>query len=187
MGLIFKARGNASITPLLIRITIGILFLVAGATKIVDIQGFIVHLQSLNVMPENIAFIVGFITPFAEIILGGLYVLGFFTPVVSLFLSIMIVGILATTGVSDPVLPFSYNFIFLACTISTIFSGAGVISFDALLDRKKKSATHNENVNIVRTVPPTSTDEVVTVREEVDIELIEPEDKKQEPKNLSND
>lgn len=180
MGLIFKARGNASIAPLLIRLTIGILFLVAGAIKVVDIQGFIANLQSLNVMPENVAFIVGFITPFAEIILGGLYVLGFFTPVVSLLMSFMIVGILATAGVGDPVLPFSYNFIFLACTISTIFSGAGLISFDALIDRKKKP---KRDVNVTYNVTsPAVEEKIETVKEEVDVELIEPDSDKDEQK-----
>lgn len=170
MGLIFKARGNASIAPFFIRFSIGLLFLVAGAIKVVDIQGFIYSVQALNVMPENVAFILGFILPFAEIILGGLYMIGIFTPVVSLLMSFMIVGILATNGAGDPVLPFSYNFVFLACTISTIFSGAGILSFDALIDRKKKPA---RDVNIT---PAVVEQKVEPVTEEIEVELIEPND-----------
>lgn len=161
MGLIFKARGRASFVLFLIRFTLGSLFLISGANKIVDIEGFINNVKGLNVMPENLAFIFGFILPFAEVLFGALYIIGLFTPITSFFLSVMIVGIITTLGPGDDTLPFTYNFVFLACAIGTMFSGAGIISFDALLDRKKhdeggqvitRRVVSNENSNTVHVV-----------------------------------
>jgi hypothetical protein len=117
--------------------------------------------KSLNVLPENLAFIFGFILPFAEVLFGALYIIGLFTPITSFFLSVITVSIISSLGAGDPTLPFTYNFVFLACTIGTMFSGAGVISFDALLDRKKhddggqvitRKVVSNENTNTVHVV-----------------------------------
>src|SRR5690349_3125104 len=110
MGLIFKARGNSSVGLFLIRFTLGTLFLVSGANKVVNIEGFIDHVKSMNVMPDNLAFIFGFILPFAEVFFGALYLIGLFTPIASFFMSIMIIGFIVTLGPGDQTLPFSYHF-----------------------------------------------------------------------------
>lgn len=171
MRLLFKARGNASIAPLLIRLVLGTLFLTAGASKLIDIQGYIFSLQALKIMPDNLAFIIGFILPFAQVILGGLYIIGFFTPVVSLLLSMMLIGILFAMGAGDPELPFSYNFIFLACTLSTIFSGAGVVSFDVFFDKKRKS-TQSSHVTGSEKTDRLNISEAQVTTEENQIELL---------------
>ena len=154
MGVIFKARGSASFGLLLIRLSIGLIFLISGASKAMDVEGYISYIKSLDILSENISFIVGFIIPFAEIFLGAFFIIGFLTPFTSLFLSIFTIGSLIVSGVipvSDipySIPPFSYNFVILACTIMTLFSGAGVISFDVFLDKKKKKKDSKSEVKI---------------------------------------
>ncbi len=75
MSIVFKARGSSSFGLLLIRLAIGIMFLVAGAHKAVDVESIITYVKSLNVLPQNMAFIFGFILPFAEIFFGALYII----------------------------------------------------------------------------------------------------------------
>lgn len=149
MGLIFKARGSASFGLLLIRLSIGLIFLISGASKAMDVEGYISDIKSLNILSENLSFIIGFIIPFVEIILGALYIIGFLTPLTSLFLSILTIGSLIASGaISDSGLHFSYNFVILACAITTLFSGAGVLSFDVFLDKKKKKEVSKPEVKV---------------------------------------
>lgn len=140
MGLFFKAHGNTSIGLFLIRLTLGSVFLFAGAQKLLNIQDFILEVQSLGMFNENVAFIIGFILPFVEIFFGALYIIGLFTPITSFVMSLMCVSFLIALGAGpgEYDLPFNFDWVFLACTLTTLFAGAGVISFDALLDRKKK-------------------------------------------------
>ena len=176
MGVIFKARGSASFGLLLIRLSIGLIFLISGASKAMDVEGYINYIQSLDILSENISFIVGFIIPFAEIFLGALFIIGFLTPFTSLFLSIFTIGSLIVSGaipVSDipySIPPFSYNFVILACTIMTLFSGAGVISFDVFLDKKKKKKDSKSEVKI-------ETDINIRDVQDAEFESIKSEDK----------
>jgi uncharacterized membrane protein YphA (DoxX/SURF4 family) len=161
MRLFFKARGDASFGLLLIRLTLGSVFLIAGASKVLHLQEFITSVQKMGVLPENVAFIFGFMLPFVEMLFGALYIIGFLTPVTSFVLSMLLVSFLVTLK-NDAEIPFTYNWVFLACTICTMFSGAGIISFDALLDRKKK---------VIPSVPIPPPPVIV---EEKKIQIIEP-------------
>lgn len=166
MRFFFKARGDASFGLLLIRLTLGGIFLVAGASKILHLEEFIKSVQGMGVMSENMAFIFGFVLPFVEVLFGALYIIGFFTPITSFVLSVMLTGFLLTLK-NDAEIPFTYNWVFLACTICTMFSGAGIFSFDALLDRKKQI------VPSIPIPPP-------VVVEEKKIQIIEPIEVKEE-------
>lgn len=141
MGMIFKARsGNFSnsIGILLIRLSLGSLFLFAGAKKILNLQEFIRSVQDTGQMGDTTAFILAFILPFMEMIFGGLYIIGLFTPVASFFIACMSMSFLFVLGFRHEELPFSYNLVFFAVSVATIFTGAGLISFDAMIDRKKE-------------------------------------------------
>jgi len=149
MGLIFKARGNNSFGIFLIRFVIGMIFIVAGTKKAMNVEAFIGYVKSLDILSDNLAFIFGFILPFAEIFFGALFLIGFMTPLTSIVLSIMEVAFIATYSQlygSSPqysISPVAYNLLMLACTIHVLFSGAGVVSFDVLLDRKKEKRIIN--------------------------------------------
>jgi uncharacterized membrane protein YphA (DoxX/SURF4 family) len=144
MGLIFKARGNSSFGIFLIRFVIGMIFIVAGAKKAMNIEAFIGYVKSLNILSDNLSFILGFILPFAEIFFGALFLIGFMTPLTSFVLSvfelsfILAYSSLYVNSLQFSISPIAYNFLMLVCTISIMFSGAGVASFDILLDKKKK-------------------------------------------------
>ena len=140
MSIFFKAHGTPSIGLLFIRITVGIYTMSLGIMQASNVESYINKVKAMQIMSENNAFIVGFILPFLLIIFGGLYIMGFFTPTSSLilavisFLKIASRGLFPTEGI-----PFNKDLIFFACFMLTLFAGAGVISFDALLDRRKKS------------------------------------------------
>jgi uncharacterized membrane protein YphA (DoxX/SURF4 family) len=139
MSIFFKAHGSPSFSLLIIRIAAGIYTLWLGIMQASNIEDYINKIKMMNLMSENTAFIVGFITPFLLIIFGALYIMGFFTPVTSFtlalisFLKIASRGLFPTDGI-----PFNKDILFLVCFLTTLFAGAGIFSFDALLDRKKK-------------------------------------------------
>lgn len=161
MGLIFKARGNNSFGIFLIRFVIGMIFIIAGAKKAMDVEAFIGYVKSLDILSDNLAFICGFILPFAEIFFGALFLIGFMTPLTSFVLSVFEIAFIVTYGslfMTSPqysVSPIAYNLLMLACTVGVMFSGAGIVSFDVLLDRKKKD---KRQINVVgdisQTQPP---------------------------------
>lgn len=144
MSILFKARGSSSFGLLLIRLVIGFTFLIAGTIKVLNLEAFVSHVKELDMFSPNAAFILGFILPFMEVLFGALYIIGFFTPLTSLALTVMTVSFLTVgDGHFNAAEPFTlpiavYYFIILSCTLTTLFSGAGIISFDALFDKKKK-------------------------------------------------
>ncbi len=145
MSIFFKAHGRPSIGLFLIRFTLGIYTLSLGIMQASNIEAYIAKVKTIQFLSENTAFIIGFITPFLLIIFGTMYIMGFFTPTTSFFLAfisfikIISRGLFPTEGI-----PFNKDIIFLVCFLVTLFAGAGVFSFDALLDRKKKKIKVNE-------------------------------------------
>ncbi|MBM4158720.1 MAG: DoxX family protein [Ignavibacteria bacterium] len=142
MGIFFKSKGNLPIGILLIRLTIGSMFLFMGARKLLELEAYVNYTKQLGIFSENLSFIIGFIYPFLEILFGSLYLLGFMTPLASLSIAVITIVKLLAFGGRYPLtdaygFPFSFNFLILACAITTLFSGAGVISFDVFLERKK--------------------------------------------------
>jgi uncharacterized membrane protein YphA (DoxX/SURF4 family) len=160
MSIYFKARGSSSFGLLLIRLIIGTTFLLAGANKMMNIEAFINHVKSFDVFSQNASFIFGFILPFVEIIFGAFYIIGIFTPLTSLALSVMTVSFIAVSkNIMVPPEQFTlpqiaFYLIMLSATLMTMFSGAGVISFDALFDKKKKPDTGVASSNIQDTIKP---------------------------------
>lgn len=161
MSIFFKARsGNfsQSIGLFLIRLPLGLLFLFAGAKKILNLEQFITSVQSTGQMHDTLAFILAFILPFMEMIFGGLLIIGLFTPVAAFFIACMTLSFIFVLGPGHADLPFSYNFIFFFTSIALMFTGAGLISFDALIDKSKEPKV---NITIEKdyTYPPTRTED----------------------------
>jgi uncharacterized membrane protein YphA (DoxX/SURF4 family) len=160
MSIFFKARGSSSFGLLVIRLVIGTTFLLAGANKVMNIEAFINHVKSFDVFSQNASFILGFILPFIEIIFGAFYIIGIFTPLTSLALSVMTVSfIVVSKNIVETSEAFTlpqivFYFIMLSATLMTLFSGAGIISFDALFDKKKIMDTQNSISPLPDTVKP---------------------------------
>lgn len=154
MGLFFKAGSTSSFGLLVMRIIVGSYTLSLGIIQASNIESYINKVKMMNILSENIAFIAGFLFPFILIIFGSLYIMGFFTPVTSLILAFVSLlkifarGLFPTLGT-----PFNKDLIIFSCFVLTLFAGAGKISFDVFLDKKKKKAP---------TGPITVTAEVVT-------------------------
>lgn len=139
MSIFFKAHGTNSIGLLFIRLAVGIYTMWLGIMQASNVESYIAKVKAMQVVSENTAFIFGFATPFLLIIFGGLYIMGFFTPVTSLVLALITLVKIFSRGLfpSDGI-PFNKDVIFFACFVLTLFAGAGRLSFDAFLDRKKK-------------------------------------------------
>ncbi|MEO8512649.1 MAG: TQO small subunit DoxD [Ignavibacteria bacterium] len=139
MSLMFKAHGRSSIGLLLTRLVVGAYTLSLGIMQANNIEDYINKVKALNFFSENTAFIIGFVTPFLLIIFGALYIMGFFTPLSSFTLALITLTKIASRGLfpSDGI-PFNKDLIFLVCFLTTLFAGAGIVSFDALLDKRKK-------------------------------------------------
>lgn len=156
MSIFFKAHGHPSIGLLFIRLTLGTYTMCLGIMQASNIEDYIAKVKAMNFFSENIAFILGFVTPFLLIIFGALYIMGFFTPITSFLLALITIVKIFTIGLfPSNGIPFNKDLIFFVCFLTTLFAGAGVISFDALLDRKKKPKA-------AETVTALSTVEVIT-------------------------
>jgi uncharacterized membrane protein YphA (DoxX/SURF4 family) len=138
MSLFFKAKGTPSAGLLLIRLTVGIYTLSLGIAQASHVEGYINKVKAMNILSENTAFIAGFITPFLLIVFGAMYIMGFFTPISSIVLGFISLVKVFAAGFFSSGVPFNKDIIFVMCFALTLFAGAGMISFDALLDRKKK-------------------------------------------------
>ncbi|MBE2217716.1 MAG: DoxX family protein [Ignavibacteria bacterium] len=152
MRLFFKARGNSSIGLLLLRLLVGSYTLSLGIMQASNIEDYITKVKALQFFSENTAFIIGFITPFILIIFGAMYIMGFFTPITSFTLAMISFLKIASRGFfPSEGIPFNKDMLFLVCFLMTLFAGAGMISFDALLDRKKKKTEPEPPKNAVIT------------------------------------
>ncbi len=169
----FKAHGRPSIGLLLIRLVVGTYTLSLGIMQASNIEDYINKVKALNFFSENTAFIFGFITPFILIIFGALYIMGFFTPVTSFtlaiisFLKIASRGFFPTEGI-----PFNKDLLFFVCFVTTLFAGAGLISFDALLDKRKKKIylptdTDNKENKVITAEVITESNDIVKTEEPV--------------------
>lgn len=153
MGIIFKARGTNSAGLLIMRIIVGSYTLALGIMQASNMEAYISRVKALNMLNENLGFILGFILPFIMIVFGSLYIIGFFTPFTSLVLAVITFAKIIIRGFfPTPGIPFNKDLIFFACYLTTLFAGAGVISFDALLDKKKKKVKIEEPKTSVATV-----------------------------------
>jgi uncharacterized membrane protein YphA (DoxX/SURF4 family) len=177
MSLLFKAHGSPSIGLLLIRFTAGIYTLSLGIMQANNIESYITKVKAMNFLSENAAFILGFATPFLLIIFGTLYIMGFFTPTTSFVLAaISLTKILSRGLFISEGIPFNKDVLFLVCFLTTLFAGAGVVSFDALLDRKKKKVKGiPPQTNIVTTEVIAEHPSEVTKTEVIEYETVEPE------------
>jgi uncharacterized membrane protein YphA (DoxX/SURF4 family) len=170
MSLFFKAHGTPSIGLLFMRVVVGSYTLALGIMQSRNIESYINKVKAMNVFSENTAFIFGFITPFMLIIFGSLYIMGFFTPTTSLVLALIsIIKIFSRGLFPSEGIPFNKDIIFFVCFVLTLFSGAGRISFDILLDRKKKKVKEEEKTAVVtaEVVSVKPTDAIVEEKKEV--------------------
>ena len=117
----------------LLRIIIGITFLVHGIAKLEDINGVIGFFGSLG-LSAFFAYAVAFI----ETIAGAALILGFLTKIASVLIFIVIAGAIITVKFKAGFLGgFEYDLVLIASLIAIFFTGNSFLSIDRLIFRKK--------------------------------------------------
>ena len=136
----------ASIGALLLRLSLGILFIPHGLAKLKNPAGFAGFLQQLHVpAPTLFAWIVALL----EVVGGALLIVGLLTRVVGLGLAVeMLVAILAVK-IGRAHAPFTssgqtsgweFEFILLAVGLALAFLGTGMYGVDHALRRRSSTA-----------------------------------------------
>lgn len=102
------------IAPFIIRLVLAIIFLSHG----------------YSIFFKNRKFHIRFIGS-AEIIAGGLLLIGFLTQLAAILISIItIISAIKIKSERGSWVDYEYNFLILACAIALLFLGPGILSFD---------------------------------------------------------
>ncbi|MDR0489423.1 MAG: DoxX family protein [Propionibacteriaceae bacterium] len=86
------AREWKNWVSLVARLVLGTVLVVAGALKVGNLNGSVHATAAYQLIPYEAARIVGFILPFAEIALGIMLIIGFFTRAMGLFGALMMLA-----------------------------------------------------------------------------------------------
>jgi uncharacterized membrane protein YphA (DoxX/SURF4 family) len=125
--------GNKNIGPLLIRITLGSYFLIAGIAKTDKLVIFADYVKNLGILPEPLAQAYGFLLPFVEIMVGIMLFFGIWTVLASLISSLMLLSFIFALGVyPNNSMFFNKDILLLATAVGLMNSGAGYFSFDRI-------------------------------------------------------
>jgi len=118
------------IAPFVLRITVGFIFIYFGVTKIWKERKR--RISFFNKLGLGAGFMFFWIISTIELIGGVFLVLGFFTQIVSLILSIIIIGAIYAKIKNPALLDNSLEFFFLTLAVlfSLLFLGAGFFAID---------------------------------------------------------
>ena len=85
---------------LVFRFIVGGVFIWAGVLKIADPVGFAQSVVNYRVFPRELAFVIALVFPWAEVIAGGLLVVGLFRRSSAALISLMLVGFIALVALA---------------------------------------------------------------------------------------
>ena len=77
---------------LVARLTVGVVLLVAGLIKVVDILGMQLALNAYQLFPAPVVLVLSYVIPIAEIVLGIMLILGLFTRITSILSGLLFVA-----------------------------------------------------------------------------------------------
>ncbi|MBL7498208.1 DoxX family membrane protein [Frankia sp. CNm7] len=89
------ARAWVRVVSTLLRLGLGVVWLVAGALKIGDPDGMVRTVRAFRILPEALVEPVAYAVPFVEIVLGALLVLGLAVRVCALLSALMLAAYIA--------------------------------------------------------------------------------------------
>lgn len=126
-----KPVGDTAWGPTIFRVALGGYFIMAGMMKLENMGVFLRHVIDFGVLPRQMAIIYGSSLPYAEVIVGALLVVGFWTTLMSMIAALMLLSFVLALGLfpNDPRL-FNKDIILLAGAVALMFSGAGRYSID---------------------------------------------------------
>jgi uncharacterized membrane protein YphA (DoxX/SURF4 family) len=132
----------ASLGLLLLRIPLGVYFILAG---VAHIRGGLDHFVGENIaaamgfMPEHVARPFLTALPYAAITLGVMLILGLLGRFAGLVCTLLLIAFtVGATGVKLPGLPFHPNLLMLGMALAVLFCGPGRFSVDGVLFRSRR-------------------------------------------------
>lgn len=121
--------GSPIYGPLLLRVTLGIYFFLAGEAKLNLGPQFMAEVKSFGLLPDRLAELYAVLLPWLEIFAGILLVLGLWTTLAAILTSLMLLSFVIAMGPFGH-RPFNKDIILLASSLSLLFHGAGALSVD---------------------------------------------------------
>ncbi len=124
--------GNGMYAPLFVRVPIATYFMLAGYEKIHHPEQFIEQVKKFKVLPDMFSVLVGIVLPYIETVAGAFLILGAWTTLGAILLSIAIAFYIAASGVlfNGSFNPFNKDLALLGASLSLLWSGAGAWSID---------------------------------------------------------
>ncbi|MCB0354493.1 MAG: DoxX family protein [Bdellovibrionales bacterium] len=123
--------GNTLYAPFFIRCALGAYLLLAGLLKLDSLDGFVVQVQQLGVLPKHIATVVGILLPYLEIVSGTMLILGMWTTLGAIIACILLGAFIYVFGIfPNRGHLFNKDVILFAAGLSIMYSGAGAFSVD---------------------------------------------------------
>ncbi len=123
--------GAAAYGPMMIRLTIGAYFVLAGLGKLNLLAAFVDQVRSFGVLPGNISAVYAILLPYVEVTVGGLFIIGMWTTLAGILASLLILSFVWAFGVFPGAHDiFNKDIILLAATASLLYSGPGAFSID---------------------------------------------------------
>lgn len=117
--------------PLLIRLTLGAYFILAGLGKLEVLAAFIEQVKSFGVLPANVSSLYATLLPYIEVGIGSLMILGLWTTLTGLFSVFLILSFVFAFGFFPGGHDiFNKDIILCAAACSLLFSGPGVYALD---------------------------------------------------------
>lgn len=126
-----KPVGDTAWGPTIFRVALGGYFIMAGLMKLENMGVFLRHVVDFGILPRQVAIFYGTVLPYAEVIVGALLIVGFWTILMSMIAALLLLSFVLALGLfpNDPRL-FNKDIILLAGAVALMFSGAGRYSID---------------------------------------------------------
>lgn len=120
--------------PFMIRVTLGLYFILAGIGKLEVLAAFIEQVKGFGILNPNLSALYATLLPYAEVFIGTLLVLGLWTTLMGLLSSFLILSFILAFGFfpGGDYDIFNKDVILLAAALSLMYSGPGVYGCDNL-------------------------------------------------------
>ncbi len=146
---IVQPMGNANLAPLLCRIPLGFYLFIVGLWGIMDHLVFSVAIEQYTRDSNWFFAVYAPVAPYLALVSGILIILGLFTTAASLLATVLIIPLLAAAGAFsqgisslDPYIQHRSlirDSVLLGVSLSLLFSGPGLFSLDAILQKVYKN------------------------------------------------
>jgi|GEM_PF-1691361 len=137
-----------TLAGLLLRIPLGIYFILSGRSKLMNEEAYKDQIKNMNfsayvpaelhqvVFPEQLEILVGQMYPFLELIVGFLLFIGVMTNVITVIMSIIFVFIVIEVGFINSNNILNHEVIILFSSLALLSTGPGIFSVDIMRHRE---------------------------------------------------